>query len=842
MPNDDRVEATTEPRLRVEAGAAQWEELDEAQQVAYVSLAKMIAETLMDMPPLDRVTGLTDAIRRTRSSFITGDRGTGKTTVLETFKRDSRVAALEAALKDGPDADDETRSRLKQLHAERETALKQIRGRVVWLETLDMEPLSPDTNLLASILARLEDAARVYGVNTGTTPRTPRGLVEPSSEYHDALLELQRLQTDVALAWDGNLQERQGALDPDAFALEVMRVERARLSLNTKFAETLRKLAAYVFQGRDFQNVLFVLPVDDFDLNPPMCLDLLRALRLISVPRLFTVVLGDMRVASTVLSLKLSNDLGSIARRLHMDMLAVPPGSVAALAGDVCANAIRKLLPPGQRVHLRPMLVDEAMNFRPLGSTKSPSLYELLSQCTVTTRSRSPESSSPPERISLLDLLITPPLSVLPASDVDNPEQPTDEPSVPEAERARIATKNPIYFGTKFFAAPPRRVADTWFELYRIMRLGKSTPQVTTVSEPLLTYFAEASRAALREAPAYPIERDAIERMVSRTVAGAWTLRPLPVLLTTENAERRPIELTLEGTSPAEIRRGATRRKPRRSETAGEGNICIVTADSLGWQMEFSGGERTSPPGSGGIRPPGLGSADTQPRRLLPNDAVTSLVVYHDLLELTTSDSFVSPLLTPASLEIDWALTEWNLSSTVRFNWLAPPATTFLDYDRFRGGWNAVIKAAWVIDVDHAAAVERLAFAWLSLGTAVVTNRAPLPLAFEGSPPWNQLIALLEGARLKGSAGDRYKEWIRRILEMLMPEMGWPPTISPRFDQATRLHERWQRDRLTVKQRRARRLRQLHEVDSELALQLRDRTRLATQFAPEPAEFSQEVE
>jgi len=369
-PSDGRAER----HLRVEAGAAQWQECDEAQQQAYLRIAEMIAEAIRDMPPLDAPPGEKDAVRRSRSAFVIGGRGTGKTTVLDTLRRDSQPRTLrdEKLTPIRPGMDDRGRRRQQEWATQRQDLLQQIRGRVVWLETLDMEPLPPETNLLASILVRLEAAAKGLGGEGAAATRKPRltrGLIEPSSDYHSALLDLQRLQNDVALAWEGNLRERRGSLDPDAYAVEVMRVETSRLSLNSKFDNTLRKLAQNVFRGRDVDDVLFILPVDDFDLNPPICLDLLRLLRLISIPRLFTIALGDLNVASTVLSLKLSNDLGSIVRRLQFPMLAVVPATVASLAGDVSANAIRKLLPPAQRVQLWPMRLPEAMNFRPLGST-----------------------------------------------------------------------------------------------------------------------------------------------------------------------------------------------------------------------------------------------------------------------------------------------------------------------------------------------------------------------------------------------------------------------------------------------------------------------------------------
>jgi hypothetical protein len=50
------------------------------------------------------------------------------------------------------------------------------------------------------------------------------------------------------------------------------------------------------------RNPLFVLPIDDLDLNPTACLAVLNLLRVVSVPRLFTVVLGDLEVAEVVVN------------------------------------------------------------------------------------------------------------------------------------------------------------------------------------------------------------------------------------------------------------------------------------------------------------------------------------------------------------------------------------------------------------------------------------------------------------------------------------------------------------------------------------------------------------
>jgi hypothetical protein len=844
--------------LRVEAGAAAWQEFDEAQQQAYTRIATMVAEAVRDLPPIDQPVRASEVIRRTRSAFVVGGRGTGKTTVLDTFRRDSRAdTPLKASFAE-PDR--------------RQELLRQIRGRVVWLETLDMEPLPPETNLLASILVRLEEAAKGFGGGAASSPR-PRGLVEPGSDYHSALLELQRLQTQVALAWDGNLQARQGSLDPDAFALEVARVEKARLSLNARFADTLQKLAAHVFRSRDVDDVLFVLPVDDFDLNPPVCLDLLRVLRLISIPRLFTIVLGDMSVASTVLSLKLSNDLGSIVRRGSFQMLAVMPSTVASIVGDVAANAIRKLLPPGQRIELSPMRLPESMNFRPLGARDAdPYLHELFAACPVYTGWALPAvpmvAASPLEQTtsSLRQFLLAPPLvtsggstkrdltrsrQVATESQSDSPAQRTLRP-----EDAKAA----VYSGARFIQAPPRLVADTWIELHKINAAEGIAPgrQERDTYEALLNYFAGACRAALRETPTFtPDERDYLDRAVSRSVAGSWTLRALPLSCRTETAARRPVEL------PSPQRRlpprAASPRKGPQARTTSSWTVpgvCIHLAESLGWQMEVysSGGNR--PPG---VPPPGLESAwedrrpdrgspweERRPGRLLSESAVTALIMYHDLLAFPPPPArpLATSLLTSANAELHWAMTEWRVVPSVRFAWPAPPSTTFFDYDRFRAAWNAIIHDQDIIgSTDPETVVERLAFAWLSVGTAVVEKALPsFPKDWDGPMPWADLTSRLDG--LASSIGSestdasRDAEWLKRVAELLMPEMGLPDRVIRPFTVRSPgpLRKLWNDHRASIRQRRIEKLKALYDIDSDLAEYLRPAP--LEEFTPQPHELA----
>jgi hypothetical protein len=92
--------------------------------------------------------------------------------------------------------------------------VERIRQRIVWLEPLDMEVTTPSSNLLAAILARIEDASQRLTTHDGSMAG---GMGEPGWNQYpiDPFLALQKLQTNIALAWEGDLRGRRHLLGPD---------------------------------------------------------------------------------------------------------------------------------------------------------------------------------------------------------------------------------------------------------------------------------------------------------------------------------------------------------------------------------------------------------------------------------------------------------------------------------------------------------------------------------------------------------------------------------------------------------------------------------------------------
>jgi hypothetical protein len=364
--------------LRPEAQPVAYKGLDPRQQKAFARVVELFDAAVADVDstgdaPAKRIGPFLDQHRSSRTVLVSGERGTGKTTLLL-----SLVQALRDLPLVGPAAD--------ALPAPIHDRLSRLRRRLVWLETLDLEPLPGSANLLGGVLARVEAAVSELGVAVPSEP-VP-GLLSPGQKYHEAVDELRRLQTTVALAFEGNLASRAGSLDPDTFAVEVRRTERERVGLTQRFSDVLAGLSAAIGGSTEFESPLFVLAVDDLDLNPPDCVPLLELLRAAHSPHLVVVMIADLDLLQLIMRLKYRSDLAELARPADLD-----PDD-RSRSDALAENALRKHLPPHQRVTLSRVDPAHALEFRPFGST-GPVLGELIGEVVLAPDRLSVSTDSP---------------------------------------------------------------------------------------------------------------------------------------------------------------------------------------------------------------------------------------------------------------------------------------------------------------------------------------------------------------------------------------------------------------------------------------------------------------
>jgi len=445
-PSEDEI-------LRPEARPLPFAELDKHQQAALVRVVGLLATAsrAAQASAPDRETRPVQATpigpylepaRCSRNILLSGERGTGKTTLM---------LSLASVLSTGPGTPDDS---LPQAVTDQAQALHR---RLVWLETLDMEPLANGVNLLGAVLARIEDAVGARFPGLDKVPETVPLLYQDGS-LHEVSREMARLQTSVALTFDGNLGDRAGSLDPDTFAVESRRAERERLGMDRRFASVLAGLSAALASNAQLTAPVFVLPVDDVDLNVSACVPLLRLLRATSSPHLIVVLAADVALLSTILRLKY---LGELARISTTELSIDDQG----MAGDLAVNALRKHLPPAQRVVLGLVEPKRALALRPLGPT-TKSLSQVLGRVDLATDSArllvSGAFGLTYDDMTNEQMVTTPCLPGPPVPDETEPDGPRqDEPA---DDPAQLAVRLEPFSWLQVLRQPLRRLVDLYLD------------------------------------------------------------------------------------------------------------------------------------------------------------------------------------------------------------------------------------------------------------------------------------------------------------------------------------------------------------------------------------------
>lgn len=365
--------------FRQEAKPLRLAELDPAQNDAARAIVALIASCIRQDDKGNahetsaRRFQLPDGIatRKSRVIFLSGARGTGKTTVLMTL-----LAATDAKPEDVHAKGCQGKCENRENPPSKESCIATrddwnlVVEHAIWLDPLDMERMPPSANLLAAILVRIREAMdRALGPRSdfGSPRRFAMGASpQADTDPHEMLESLQR---DVAMAWDPTDigPRRASAGQSDAHAVEVLEAERGRLGFNARLERTVR---LYVDRVKALHRLahrpVLVLPVDDFDLNPTRCLELLRFLRMVSVPHLLTVVLGCIELTESALAIDQVGEFARLATEGLRDREF--RHLIDRTAAETAAQAIRKLLPPGQVLEIEHAPLENALKYSPAGS------------------------------------------------------------------------------------------------------------------------------------------------------------------------------------------------------------------------------------------------------------------------------------------------------------------------------------------------------------------------------------------------------------------------------------------------------------------------------------------
>jgi hypothetical protein len=525
-------------------------------------------------------------------------------------------------------------------------------------------------------------------------------------------------------------------------------------------------------------------------------------------------LLGDLRVADLVLNLKLSSDLGQLLHGVrHAELLALPPFAVGALASDIAANALRKLLPPSQRIELAPMSLFEGLTFLPLGHDKNdPPLHALLARCPILLRSEiislTAASKQQLAHVSLREFLLVDRFSIegkrLPDAAGNTPLQLTD-----------LGRWN--YTGMQLFQSTPRRLADFWLELQRITDTLPAQSMQTDSDEEeapfekterawqqLVNYFAQLCIGSLSsDQTILPQERTILTTSIvqnPKTKTG-WEIGRLPLLIY-DRVENYP---ALEA--------------PKDSNNPYTPRVCL--GESKGWRIqvgEVLRGERPSGSESAQVGASLITTVPTLPdapgQRMLGRSTVAELVVLHDLCALAPdAQRFSSPLLAEMPMVgPGWVTVEWyDEHNSALLPWLAPVFRSFWEFDHFLDAWNQIISPTSI--TDPIKSLERAFFGWISAATAVVDGQdmVPLPPNYQliDNTHWQPLTKRLETLTYKANNSELARDWLVRVALMLMPETGLPNNPTTPIASSVVLRQFWRQHSQPITRSRALRLGEL---------------------------------
>ena len=459
--------------LRPEAGPVEPDLLNRSQRDAFSAIVAALAEAnrlAAKSVALDRYPGAVRRDQVSRLFFVSGEPGSGKTSLYLT---------LHAIL-----GQKEPFSELhKKYMADRvlSTGLSGLDGATRWLESIDLEvAVDEGENLLAAVLVRLSVAiSESFGA---------------SQNCREALEHLDELANDIGIAWDGNLKARGGSLDPDSYSQEVMRGQRTRLGINERLRTALETLFKGQRKEQRFgfeQEQLFVLPIDDFYLKPAASLALLRLLRMISVPRLFFLIMGDIKTVEALFFEKALADWTAVAgSEIFASLEKRRQQEVLSRVREMKARYLRKLLPIGQRAVIEWTEWHEALAFRPpmeADSIEVPRLCTLLSDVRISWNNEA-HIADP----NLLNYLVPTRIPEL------------DDNSLDEEKSKIIGRFRQAYSGLQILDATPRELFDLWMYLRKLNREGTSKTRTEFDGEqvkapPYLRMIVELALSAIEE-------------------------------------------------------------------------------------------------------------------------------------------------------------------------------------------------------------------------------------------------------------------------------------------------------------------------------------------------------
>ncbi len=294
-----------------------------------------------------------DESRWNQNLLLDGDRGSGKTSLLVTLLQlwsDLLTPDRDDKLADDPKARDDLKAKVE------EWKINPNDWPVVPLSIVDLQPLPEHTPVLLHLA---EPLVRVLEtIEEQENPEEPApawlGAEHQGLKSRKAWDELVRT---IVAGWDDAAGDRWRRLDPENAEFEINRAVRGHQAVVSSFHAFVDRLIEDFKSSRHIggRTPLFVLSVDDADMNPDRAEELLEALRMLHHPRLVFLLTGESDLFYRIAEERVARTLRSPRGRTQEDETSPVRDR---LATTLARRVYDKILPPSHRCAL-PLLGED---------------------------------------------------------------------------------------------------------------------------------------------------------------------------------------------------------------------------------------------------------------------------------------------------------------------------------------------------------------------------------------------------------------------------------------------------------------------------------------------------
>ena len=377
-----------------------WDELSSDQQAAFEGVlgllgalaakdpAEPTAAARSDLRALFRL----DAVRYNSVVLLEGGRGSGKTTVFLTLLDHlQRLASGESPRHPFHHVKPIVRLTLQPASGEspKSDGFSRFKGRpwdrILPIGIIDLQAIDRSTHLLLQVGQELERLVRLFegrlpagGQEGATCPpaqtETPRRGCAPwepmASETLGSRIRWNQFARAAALGWDDSLKERRDRLDLETYLVELNEaaVDRGGRGIVESFHRFVSQLVSdYLCWARPTpaETPLFVIGIDDADMNPERSVELLWVLRTLWHPRLAFVLTGDAKLFDLTLRASYLGELRTPLAGFRVNATDRAELGDRASAWTLAHDALDKAIPRAHRLALGPIAPELRRDFPP---------------------------------------------------------------------------------------------------------------------------------------------------------------------------------------------------------------------------------------------------------------------------------------------------------------------------------------------------------------------------------------------------------------------------------------------------------------------------------------------